>query len=137
MEKPTVKHILVVDDDSMTRRLFGSLLARAGFEVLYAKDGNDGREMARRLHPDLILLDLNMPVMDGMETADRLKSDADPVVASIPIILLTSEDLSIEAQKAVKELGVLDYLQKGVTNEEFIERVQKIIGAPQKPAIVK
>ncbi|MEK7073491.1 MAG: response regulator [Patescibacteria group bacterium] len=134
MAEITLKHILIVDDDPTTRRLFGSLLARAGFEVLYGKDGNEGREMARRLRPDLILLDLHMPVMDGMETADRLTHDPDPLVAHIPIVLLTSEDLSIEAQKAAKELGVVEYMQKGVSNEEFIERVKKILETTQKTA---
>ena len=134
MAEITPTHILIVDDDPTTRRLFGSLLARAGYEVLYGKDGNEGREMARRLRPDLILLDLHMPVMDGMETAGRLAHDPDPIVAKIPIVLLTSEDLSIEAQKAAKELGVMEYMQKGVSNEEFIERVKKILDTTQKTA---
>ena len=137
MENYKGKHILIVDDDPTTRRLFGALLSRAGFEVLYAKDGNDGRDMARRLRPDLILLDLNMPVMDGIETADRLKRDPDPATANIPIALLTSEDLSIEAQKAASELGVTDYMQKGLDNEEFIKRIKKILDAAQKPVIIK
>jgi CheY-like chemotaxis protein len=122
-----IKHILMIDNDPPTRKLFGSLLARAGFEVLYAKDGNEGREMARRMQPDLILLDLNMPVMDGWETADRLKTEPNSVTAKIPIAFLTNEDLSIEAQKNAKELGVIDYIQKGASNEEFIERVKKIL----------
>ncbi len=126
-EKIPAKHILVVDDDPTTRRLFGSLLARAGYEVIYGKDGNDGREMARRFQPDLILLDLNMPVMDGWETANRLKNEPDSITKKIPIVFLSSEDLSIEAQKAAKEMGVVDYMQKGVSNEEFIERVKKVL----------
>lgn len=134
METPAAKHILLVDDDPTTRRLFGSLLARAGFEVLYAKDGNEGREMAKRLKPDLILLDYNMPVMDGMEAADRLKTDPDPAIANIPVILLTSEDLSIEAQAGIKAMGVAAYMQKGVSNEEFIEQVKKNIDMSPKPA---
>lgn len=125
------KHILVVDNDPTTRILFGSLLARAGYEVLYAKDGNEGREMARRMQPDLILLDLSMPVMDGWETADRLKSEPNSVTVNIPVAFLTSEDLSIEAQKNAKELGVIDYIQKGVSNEEFIARVKKILEVPE------
>ncbi len=124
------KHVLIVDDDPTTRMLFGALLARAGYEVLYAKDGNDGREMARRLLPDLILLDLNMPIMDGWETADRLKNEPDSTTKQIPIAFLSSEDLSIEAQKAAKELGVVDYLQKGMSNEDFIARVKKILPPP-------
>lgn len=128
MENTTAKHILITDDDPTTRKLFGALLARAGFEVLYAKDGNEGREMARRLQPDLILLDINMPLMDGWETAERLKTEPDSPAINIPIIFLTSQDLSIEAQKAAKELGVVDYMQKGVSNEEFVERVKKVFG---------
>lgn len=136
-EPSTVKHILVVDDDPTTRRFFGSLLARAGFEVLYAKDGNDGREMAKRLRPDFILLDYNMPIMNGVETAGRLKSDPDPAVAGIPIALLTNEDLSIEDQQALKDLGVVDYMQKGLSNQDFVERVKTLVEKAAKPAEVK
>lgn len=129
----TPKHILIADDDPTTRKLFGALLSRAGYEVWYAKDGNEGREMARRLQPDLLLLDLNMPIMDGWETADRLKSEKSSVNVNLPIVFLTNEDLSIEAQKAAKELGVEDYIQKGVSNEEFIERVKKVLDSSKKP----
>jgi CheY-like chemotaxis protein len=123
----TAKHVLIADDDPTTRKLFGSLLARAGFEVIYAKDGNDARETVRRFPPDLILLDLNMPIMDGWEVATRLKTEPNSVSTNIPIAFLTNEDLSLEAQKIAKELGVVDYIQKGVSNEEFIERVKKIL----------
>ena len=63
-------HILIVDDDPVMRRLFGGKLVMLGYEVLYANDGNEGRETARRFHPDLILMDERMPVMDGFEAAD-------------------------------------------------------------------
>ena len=136
-EASLLKHILVVDDDPTTRRFFGSLLARAGFEVLYAKDGNDGREMAKRLRPDLILLDYNMPIMNGVETAERIKGDPDPTIVSIPIALLTNEDLSIEDQRAIKDIGVVDYMQKGLSNEEFVARVKKLMISTTKPDGVK
>lgn len=137
MESPNVIHILIVDDDPITRKLFGSLLARAGFEVLYAKDGAEGREMARRLQPDLILLDLLMPIMDGWEVADRLKSESNSVSVNTPIAFLTNEDLSIEAQKNAKELGVVDYIQKGISNNEFVERVKWILDMKQRAAVAK
>jgi CheY-like chemotaxis protein len=126
----TSKHILVVDNDPATRKLFGALLAQAGFEVLYAQDGAEGREMARRLQPDLILLDINMPIMDGWETADRLKSGPNSITANIPVAFLTNEDLSLEAQKNAREFGVTDYIQKGSGSEEFIRRVKKILHLP-------
>lgn len=126
METP-LKHILIVDNDPISRQLFGGLLAKAGYEVLYAGSGEEGRELARRLHPDLILMDINMPGGDdGFKTADRLKNEPNSPAADITIVLLTSNDLSIEAKKWMTEFGIKDYIQKGVSNKEFIERVKKI-----------
>jgi DNA-binding response OmpR family regulator len=126
------KHILMIDDDPMIRRLFGSLLSRAGFEVMYAKNGEEGREMARRLHPDLILLDINMGGDDGFKTADRIKNERNSPAADIPIVFLTNADLPIEAVKWMKEFGVSDYIHKGVDNEEFIKLVRKILDPSAK-----
>ena len=124
----TTKHILIIDDDPITRRLFGSLLGRAGYEVIYAKNGDEGREMARRLHPDLILLDINMPGTDGYKTADLIKNEKNSPAADIPLVSLTNEDLPLEVVRWEKELGVTDYIHKGVDNDEFIERVKNILG---------
>jgi len=126
------KHILMIDDDPMIRRLFGSLLSKAGFEVMYAKNGEDGREMARRLHPDLILLDINMAGDDGFTTADRIKNEPNSPAADIPIAFLTNADLSIEVEKWMKEFGVSDYIHKGVDNDEFIVLVKKILDKTPK-----
>lgn len=123
----TPKHILIIDDDAMSRRLFGSLLGRAGFEVIYAKGGDEGREMARRFHPDLILLDINMPGTDGYKTANLIKNEPNSPASDIPVVFLTNEDLPLEVVKWEKEFGVSDYIHKGVSNEEFIEKVQKIL----------
>ena len=118
-------HILIIDDDETMRRLFGSLLSNAGYEVLYAKDGDQGRETARRLHPDLILLDINMPGNDGYKTANSIKNEPSSPAADIPIVFLTNADLPIESLNWMKEFGVADYIHKGVSNEEFIARVKK------------
>jgi len=75
MDTPQKKiHILIIDDDETMRRFFGSLLGNAGYEVIYAENGDKGREIARRLHPDLILLDINMPGTDGYKTANSIKT---------------------------------------------------------------
>ena len=124
MGSPKV-NILIVDDEEDMRRIFGAKLAAEGYGVLYAEDGNQGREMARRFRPNLILLDVTMPVMDGFETATRLKSE--PETKDIPIIFLTNADLSIEAQKASKELGISDYIHKSIDLDEFIAHVKKIV----------
>jgi len=131
------KHILIVDNDAATRKLFGALLSRVGFEVFYAKDGNEGHEMAEKLIPDLILLDINMPIMDGWATATKLKSGFNSIIVEIPIAFLTNEDLSLEDQASAKEIGVIDYIQKGASNEEFIERVKKIIEVTLKTGNIK
>lgn len=120
----TNKHILMIDNDEVTRRLFGSLLGTAGYEVIYAVDGIQGRETARRLKPDLILMDKDMPGWDGLKTSSTLK--AEPQTENIPIVLFTNADLSIEAEKWMKELSIVDYMQKGISNDEFVERINKI-----------
>jgi CheY-like chemotaxis protein len=125
------KHILIIDDDPTTRRLFGSLLGSANYEVLYAGSGEQGREMARRFHPDLILLDINMPGDDGFKTADRIRNEPESPAADIPICFLTNADLSLDVQSLMKGVGVTEYIQKGVGNDEFVARVKKILEAPQ------
>ena len=126
MEEKTKKiHILIIDDDADLRRLFGAKLAGAGFEVLYGSNGDDGREMARRFQPDLILLDIRMPGNDGYTIARRLKNE--PQTKGIPVVFLTNEDFTPEGAKAVKELWVVDYIHKSMELNEFVERVQKIL----------
>jgi two-component system alkaline phosphatase synthesis response regulator PhoP len=129
MEKKV--HILIIDDDEVMRRLFGGLLGRAGYEVIYAKNGDEGRETARRLLPDLILLDINMPGPDGYKTASSIKNEANSPAANIPIVFLTNEDLPLETLDWMKEFGVIDYIHKGVSNEEFIDRVKKVLSITQ------
>src|SRR3989344_6074380 len=97
------RSILMVDDDPMIRRLLGGKLVKIGYEVIYAMDGNEGRETARRLKPDLVIMDQRMPVMDGMQASSRMKTEIE--TKNIPIILFTNEDLSLETEKMVKELG--------------------------------
>lgn len=120
-------HVLLVDDDEALLRLFGGYLQKAGFEVLYAHDGNEGRETARRLQPDIILLDLTLPIMDGYEVTTRLK--AEQPTKHIPIIVLTSTDMSQESEGLLKQQGVDDYIHKSVQAEELIERVKKVLTA--------
>ena len=121
------KHILIIDDDPFIRRLFGAKLASAGFEMLYASEGHVGREMARRFMPDLVILDINMPETDGYEIARLLRNETK--TKNIPVVFLTSEDFSAEAEKAVKEVYVVDYIHKGIDLDEFIKRIKKAISA--------
>ena len=81
-------NILVVDDSPMIRRIVGQILAESDFTVLSAEDGEKGYEAAKDHHPDLIIMDIEMPVMDGIEATSRIKSDAD--TSDIPILIFTS-----------------------------------------------
>ena len=119
------KHILFADDDNATRRLFGSKLAVAGFEVLYATDGNEVVEMAMRFQPDLVVTDIDMPNMDGITAAYKLR--ANPETENIHIIFLTNVDLSLEAEKTMKDLVGADYLPKSIDLTEFIEHIKRVI----------
>lgn len=118
-------HILLIDDDEALLRLFGGYLNSAGFEIIYAHDGNEGRELARRLHPDLILLDLNLPVMDGYEVCSRLKKEES--TKNIPLIILSSSDISREAEILFKQIGIDDYIHKSVHSKALVERVKKVL----------
>lgn len=126
-------HILIIDDDESMRRLYGSLLAKTGYEVIYSPDAIQGRELARRFHPTLILMDMYMPGEDGIKASNRLRNE--PETADIPIVLLTNADLSIEAEKWMKEESINDYIQKGVTNEEFIKRVKNILEKEENKSV--
>ncbi|MBI4812691.1 response regulator [Candidatus Falkowbacteria bacterium] len=129
------KHILIIDDDPLIQRLFGAKLSANGFEVLYAANGDVGREMARRFLPDLILLDFRLPGTDGFVVAKRLKEE--PRTANVPIVFFTNEDFSLEAEKAIKELWAVDYIHKSIDLDEFIERVKRVISSFRKKRIVK
>jgi CheY-like chemotaxis protein len=118
-------HILLADDDAEILRLFSGWFAEAGFEVLPAHDGNEAREMARRFQPDLILLDIHMPVLDGYKTAEYLKREKE--TSHIPVVFLTNEDLGIEAQKAWREIGVEAYIPKSTPHTEMIEKINAVL----------
>lgn len=118
-------HILMVDDDAEILRLFSAQLAAAGYEVLQAHDGNEGREMARRFQPDLILLDVRMPIMDGYKTLIYMKHE--DVTKNIPVIFLTNEDFSIEAQKAAKEIGAEGYLPKSGLRADMLAKIAEVL----------
>jgi len=109
MEQPN--HILVVDDDSMTRLLMNTILSRMSYQVSEAFDGIDGWEKAVALSPDLILLDVSMPRMDGLELTQKLKKE--PNTKNIPIMIVSNHDEVTDRVKAV-EAGADDFLPKPV-----------------------
>ncbi len=130
--------ILIVDDDLDTLKLVGLLLQRNGYQIVAAKSGPQALKRAREHQPDLILLDVMMPGMDGYETARQLR--ADPRTASIPIIMFTAKS-QLDDKLAGFESGADDYVTKPVHPSELLARVRRVLSrttgqltAPQKPA---
>jgi DNA-binding response OmpR family regulator len=101
--------VLVVDDEAEIRELCRVNLEFEGFDVVEAKNGSEAIELARRLRPDLVFLDLMMPVVDGWDVLHALKSDDD--LASIPVILLTAKS-GEEDQMRGWQKGILEYVSK-------------------------
>jgi len=118
---PTRSHVLVVDDIPKNLQVVGTMLRNAGYELMPATSGADALESVRVQLPDLILLDLMMPEMDGLEVCRRLK--ADPVTQAIPVIFLTASN---EMEHLVKgfEVGAVDYVTKPFNPPELLARVR-------------
>lgn len=115
------KTILVVEDNEDNRRIMRDLLTSAGFEVLEALDGEKGVAAAKANVPDLILMDIQLPVFDGYETTRRIK--ADPALQAIPIIAVTSYALSGDETKA-RKAGCDDYVAKPFSPRELLAKVR-------------
>lgn len=115
------KKILIVDDEKSVQKILISRLKDAGFETCSAMDGQEALEITRQEKPDLILLDLIMPVMDGISCLKKIKND--PEFKNIPILILTNlhSDEMVEASLAQ---GVTDYLIKAdYTLDELVEKI--------------
>jgi chemosensory pili system protein ChpA (sensor histidine kinase/response regulator) len=117
--------VLVVDDSLTVRKITGRLLAREGFRVATAKDGLDALQAVGNETPDIILLDIEMPRMDGFEFTKTLKSDAKQ--AHVPIIMITSRTADKHRARAA-ELGVDLYLGKPFQEEELLRNLREMLG---------
>ncbi|NSW75160.1 MAG: response regulator [Candidatus Atribacteria bacterium] len=117
--------ILIVDDDSDSRKLLHDLLAFFQYEVAEAPNGEEGIRMAAAWKPDLILMDIQMPVMNGLTTIKVLKDN--PSTRGIKIIAVTSFAMRSEQEEIVRA-GVDGYLAKPIHTRELMELVRKIMG---------
>lgn len=116
--------ILVVDDDFRTLKLVGLVLDQEGYDVLAAGSGEEGLEKARAQDPDLVILDIRMPGLDGYEVAQRLRSD--PATADVPILMLTAR-AELEDRLTGYEVGADDYLIKPIHRSELVSRVESVL----------
>ena len=116
------KSILVVDDDRMVIELAKKTLADKGYEVITARDGLEALEILSKRIPDLILLDVHMPQMDGYTFI--MKKASDPAFAKIPVIVLTAE---AKTGPLFKRYGVKAYLLKPMNTQEWLDKIQAIV----------
>ncbi len=124
------KHlVLVVDDYQDAREMYAEYLEFCGFEVAQAKNGLEALDRAFELLPDVILMDLSLPAMDGWEATRRLKSDAR--TQAIPIVALTGHALAGHSEGA-KEAGCDAFVTKPCLPEDLVAEVRKILNSPPK-----
>ena len=116
--------VLLVEDNEMNRDMLSRRLERKGFDVVFALDGQAAVELAGSETPDVILMDMSLPVMDGWEATRRIK--ADDKLKSIPIIALTAHAMSGDREKAL-EVGCEEYDTKPVDFPRLVEKINKLL----------
>ena len=118
--------VLLVEDNEMNRDMLSRRLIRRGFQVVFAMDGQQGVDLARSEQPDIILMDMSLPVIDGWEATRRVK--ADDATRSVPVIGLTAHAMAGDREKAIKA-GCDDYDTKPVELDRLIGKIERLIGA--------
>lgn len=122
------KKILIVEDDRFLRELIARKISEEGYEIVEAVDGNEGLKKIKEVKPDLVLLDLILPAVDGFEVLAQIKKDAE--VSSIPVIILSNLGQKEDVEKGMK-LGAVDYLIKAHFDPgEIIGKVNNILKKP-------
>ena len=116
--------ILIVEDNEMNRDMLSRRLERRGFAIVMAVDGQQGVDMARSEKPDLILMDMSLPVMDGWTATQAIKGDAD--MKNIPVIALTAHAMAGDREKAMAA-GCDDYDTKPIELPRLLEKIGKFI----------
>lgn len=117
--------VLAVDDDETIQRLLQVNLEMEGYEVVIAGDGTEALERARELHPDLILLDVMMPEVDGWEVCRRLRDDPD--LEDVPVVFLSARAQEADVERGT-ELGADAYITKPFDPIELLELVEELTG---------
>ena len=118
--------ILLVEDNEMNRDMLSRRLERKGYRVVIAVDGQSGVEMAGAELPDLVLMDMSLPVLDGWEATRRLK--ADPATAHLPVIALTAHAMSGDREKAIAA-GCDDYDTKPIELPRLLGKIEALLAA--------
>jgi CheY-like chemotaxis protein len=131
MTEDRQKTILLVEDNEDNLVVYRTILEHVGYLVVEARDGEEGVAKAKERLPDLILMDISIPKMDGWEATTRLK--ADEATRGIPIIALTAHALEEDRQKAT-QVGCDGYLAKPVEPRRVVQEVEKFVGPARSPS---
>ena len=119
------KKILIVEDNELNMKLFNDLLVAHGYETLPTRDGLEALEIARREHPDLIIMDIQLPGISGLEVTKMIKDDES--TASIPVIAVTAFAMKGDEDK-IREGGCEAYVAKPIRIDELVRVVQRFVG---------
>jgi len=117
--------ILLVEDNELNRDMLSRRLTKKGYEIFMAMDGENGVELALSLKPDLILMDMSLPVMDGWEATRRIKAHSD--TRNIPVIALTAHAMGEDRQRAL-EAGCDDYDTKPIELTRLLLKISSFLG---------
>ncbi|MEA2931987.1 MAG: hypothetical protein QOI56_772 [Actinomycetota bacterium] len=120
--------MLVIDDDPVILELLRVNFEIEGFDVVCARDGNEGLAMAQELHPDVVISDIMMPRRDGLQLLSDLKGD--PRTEGLPVILLSAKAQKSEVQHGL-DLGADDYITKPFDPIQLIDRLNAVMGKPR------
>jgi len=123
-ERSTGTTILVVDDSPTEVHVFRKLLEKQGYEVITAADGQEGLDVAKRLHPDLIIMDVVMPVLNGFQATRKLRNDQE--TADIPVIMVTTKGQETDINWG-KRQGANEYLVKPVMPAELLTKIKALL----------
>ena len=126
----TGQTLLLVEDNEDNRIIYCTVLRHLGYEVIEAQDGVRAVELARSVQPDLILMDISIPRMDGWEATRILRGD--PRTSGIPIIALTAHAMSSDRERAL-EAGCDDYDTKPIELPRLLGKIEALLGAGAKP----
>ena len=118
------KKVLIVEDNELNMKLFEDLLGAHGYDTIKSKDGKKVLDIVREQKPDLILMDIQLPEVSGLELTERLKADAD--LKKIPVIAVTAFAMKGDEDK-IRKGGCEDYISKPISITDFIKVVQKYI----------
>ena len=123
-------HVLLVEDNELNRDMLSRRLERKGFQVITAADGGQGVALAQSERPDLILMDMDLPVVDGWQATQLIKSAA--ATAAIPIIALTAHAMAGDREKAL-QAGCDDYDTKPLEFARLLAKIEGLLDGQQKP----